>query len=102
MNEVRRLGPTEGELDRVRAIVDKHLRPDLVSGFSVEFGKYEDEPVMWITFDTVGPRPNRTDKEERKKRAEQLLLLKDNVHRELTKEFYDRYPFYSFAEERHD
>ena len=90
------------ELDRVGAIVSKHLSPDLVSGFSVEFGSYDDEPAMWITLETVGPRPERDDRAGREARAEKLRLLKDAIHYELTGEFQDRYPFYRFAQSIHD
>lgn len=98
MNELRRIAPSGHDLDRIRDVVSKHLSPELISDYFVEFGAFDDEPAMFITFHTAGPRPAFDDVEGRKARAERLRLFKDAIHMDLLIEFENRYPFYRFGD----
>ena len=45
-------------VERVRALVERHALPDLITGFEVRFGEFDEDPAMWVVFKRT-PGPDR-------------------------------------------
>lgn len=50
MNEIRRPIREAEETLAVRAIVERHVLPEFVTGFRVRLGDFNDDPALWVTF----------------------------------------------------
>ena len=83
------------EIARISQIIDREERPEFVVGYDLQFGEFDDEPALWVTFRTTGRRPADVDAQQRRGAA--LNAFGRAVHRRLLEAGIDRYPYYHFA-----
>ena len=96
MNEIRRIESEADEIARVRAMMDTFDMPEFVSGYTVDLGEFDGDPVVWIRFETNHRFPDTKDEILEVGRALSELSARAYMH--LRRLLPERYPYFRFGD----
>jgi hypothetical protein len=100
MNEIRRTNPDAEEMSRLTAIVGSHSFPDFVTGFDLELGEFQDDPVAWITFHITGG--DALPFKELQAQSNAIRPLQDELTSALLDQSPARFPFFRYKDTETD
>ena len=96
MNEIRRIDSEAEEIARVRAVMERFPLPDFVVGYTIELGEFDDEPAVWVRFETTHRFPE--SREQGMAIGKQLSDLSAGARSYLRENFPSRYPYFRFTD----
>ena len=96
MNEIRRIESETDEIARMRAMMERFPLPDFVVGYTIELGEFDEEPAVWVRFETTHRFPE--SREQGMAIGKQLSELSTSARSYLRDNFPSRYPYFRFAD----
>ena len=95
MNEIRRPLDEADEIAQVRSTMDRFSFPEFVVGYTVKLGEFDDEPAVWIRFETNHRFPH--SKDEMLSVGKLLSDLSMSAYAHLRENVPGRQPYFRFG-----